>query len=203
MPGYSTFQQVAWFERYGLALEPDVVVLQFCLNDVVERYRSLAPYGGGRTFLGVDTRTAAGGAFGWLLARSNAFELVVRGAQRLARDYDEYLAVNLAVDSLSDENERAWQVVEGELAELARLAREAGVPLVIAVAPYLFQVESPAFRQPQDRVRAAAERLGADSVDLLPAFAAAPVPPAVLFSDANHFSEAGHALAATTLAAAL
>ena len=52
--------------------EKDAIVLQFCLNDVVERYSSLAEYGGENIFLGIDTRDAVSGVHGFLL-RSSRF----------------------------------------------------------------------------------------------------------------------------------
>ncbi len=32
VPGYSTFQELGYLELYGLALEPDALVVQFCLK---------------------------------------------------------------------------------------------------------------------------------------------------------------------------
>ena len=46
VPGYSTFQQLRYLEKYGLALKPNAILVQFCLNDVVERFTSVAEFGG-------------------------------------------------------------------------------------------------------------------------------------------------------------
>jgi hypothetical protein len=65
VPGYSTFQELGWLKLHGLALEPDTVVLQLCLNDVDERYLALAEYGADNFLLGVDTRLAIHGLQGF------------------------------------------------------------------------------------------------------------------------------------------
>jgi len=41
VPGYSTWQEYLFFEREGYRYEPDVVVLSFCLNDVLHTYTGL------------------------------------------------------------------------------------------------------------------------------------------------------------------
>ena len=60
---------------------PDLVILQFCLNDVVERYLTVARFGGDNVFLGVDTRRAGSGLFAFLLRHSRAFERFYRFSQ--------------------------------------------------------------------------------------------------------------------------
>jgi hypothetical protein len=36
VPGYSPFNELHWLREYGARLHPDAVVIQFCLNDVVD-----------------------------------------------------------------------------------------------------------------------------------------------------------------------
>jgi hypothetical protein len=55
VPGYSPFQELDWLQAEGWSYAPDLVLMGFVLNDVVERYLTLAGYGGGHTILGVDT----------------------------------------------------------------------------------------------------------------------------------------------------
>ncbi len=205
VPGYSTFQELRYLELYGLQLDPDVIVLQFCLNDVVERYRALAEYGGNDYFLGIDTRAAVGGLYGKMLRNSRAFENLVRFLQRRVRDYEEYRGENLARDDLSRENERAWQQVMAEIDGVRVVAAKNSIPLVLLIAPYRFQLSSPAtLRQPQDRLLAYSGEHGLPVIDLLPDFAEAKgVTAGTLFIDPTHFSPAGHALAARSAARTL
>jgi lysophospholipase L1-like esterase len=201
VPGYSTFQELGWLARDGLALGPDLLVLQFCLNDVVERYRALAEYGGNRSFLGVDTRAAVRGVYGAALRTSRAFEAAARGVQGLLRDRERFVARNLARDRLDAGLQRAWERVEAELDETAALAREHGLPMLLLIAPFRFQLDDPtALRQPQDRLERWAGARGIETIDVLRYFDRLPdTLAASMFSDESHFSVAGHAFVAEML----
>ncbi len=202
VPGYSTFQQGAYLRTRGLALKPHVIVLQFCLNDVVERYHSVASYGGDNVFLGVDTRLGGSGLRPWLIRHSRAAEHLARALQHRARRLEEMEVEKLATDDPSPAILDAWEQVERELDEIHALAAQHNLPLLIAIFPYRFQMEDPpALRQPQDRLLQYARERGIPCVDLLPAFAMAAAgggPP--LFVDENHLGREGHALAARVLA---
>jgi lysophospholipase L1-like esterase len=202
VPGYSTFQEATYLKLYGLPLKPDLVVLQFCLNDVVERYLTVARYGGDNVFLGVDTRMAGSRMFDFLLRHSRAFERFFRLVQWRARKREEYAVRNLANEPLGTHLEEAWQLVIEELEEIRRTTQQSQIPLLLVIAPYRFQLADPErLRQPQDRLIEYAISHGIPYVDLLPAFAAAPGsdPSRSLFNDPSHFSVAGHELAAALL----
>jgi len=202
-PGYSTFQEGAYLKLYGLRLKPDLVILQFCLNDVVERYSTLFACGGDNVFLGVDTRTAIGGLRGWLVRHSRAAEAVCRGLQSAARRRQDYAVTALAQAPLPPHLVKAWAQTEQEIEDLRQVCRREQIPLLLVIAPYAFQVQAPAsLRQPQDRLIAFARARGLPCVDLLPVFAAAwAATNAPLFNDEDHFSERGHRVAARALVA--
>ena len=204
VPGYSTFQQAIWLERHGLALHPDAVVVQFCLNDVTERYHTVAAYGGDDRFLGVDTRAGRGGGLsGWLLRHSHAWGRLVRARQWWGRGREAYEVEQLATDAPSAEIEEAWQRAIDELDRIRATAEAEGIPLVLLIAPYRFQLFDPArTRQPQDRLIAWALRHGVTCIDPLPALAHASVSQSV-FDDHSHFNAAGHRLVADLVAEAL
>lgn len=201
VPGYSTFQELIYLKTEGLALEPDLVILQFCLNDVVERYRALASLGGNREFLGVDTRHGVRGLYGMLLRGSRAFEAAARFVQGLARDRELYYANRMLSDDLPPQLLAAWKVVEEELDGVLSAVREAGIPLILFLAPYRSQLERPGkLRQPQDRLIAWAASHGVPTVDALAYMELMPLEAAAaLFNDISHFSVAGHAFAAELL----
>lgn len=202
VPGYSTFQELAVFERLGPKLQPNLVVLQFCLNDVVERYKTVAEFGGDGMFLGIDTRTTVKGAYGWLLRHSRSFALFGGLAQRLARDSEAYEVRKLAEAPLRPELEAAWQRTLAEIDDIRGVAERLGTRLVLVVVPYAFQLDDPqGLDQPQRRLRAYATEHHVTLVDLLPPFAAERQ--RGLFKDENHFSFSGHELAAQVLAEAL
>ncbi len=200
--GYSTFQQAAYLRLHGLKLKPDLVVLQFCLNDVVERYHALAEYGGDNIFLGIDTREAGHGAYGFLLRHSRAFERCMRLAQRLARKREEYDVRNMARDQLSPEMTEAWQRTIDELEDIRRTAAENAIPFLLVIAPYRFQLDDPTrCRQPQDYLMEYARSQNVWCVDLLPGFVEEQrrLSSFHLFNDPNHFSRLGHRTAARLL----
>jgi hypothetical protein len=74
VPGNSPFQEYADLER-ALPLEPDAVVIQFVLNDVVEPYKVFRRYGGkGRDYHGVDDVPY----WDWELSQRSAFYLFLK-----------------------------------------------------------------------------------------------------------------------------
>ena len=76
VPGYSTFQEQRYLELHGDDLDPDLVILQTCLNDAVERYWLLAEYGGNNEFMGSIPDAPSAGSTGssWVTpARSRAW----------------------------------------------------------------------------------------------------------------------------------
>lgn len=203
VPGYSTFQQQRFLELRGLDYAPDLIIHQFCLNDVTERYAALAQYGGDTVFLGVDTRTGVPGLYGWMLRHSRAFSGAVRWLMHRGRELQAYDVRKLARDELSPELEEAWALTLSELDGIRRLAESRRIPLLLVITPYQFQLEDPAGQnQPQRRLLAYAREHNLPAVDLLPFFArfTEHQPLASLFNDANHFSIVGHELTAQVLA---
>jgi len=204
VPGYSTFQQLRFLERRGFALEPDIVVLQFCLNDIFERYLTVFEYGGDNVFLGIDTRDAVSGFLGWGVRHSRAIEALARMTRASARDSQAYDVRKLASNDSGPALEAAWETTLAELETLRVACYERAIPFVLAIAPYRFQLDSPAAkRQPQDRLIAFANEHDVPVVDLLVDFAGAGVSAEQLFNDDNHFAPAGHALAAQSVAPTL
>ncbi len=200
VPGYSTFQQNAYLARNLARLSPAVVVLQFCLNDVTERYTALAEYGGGDFFLGVDTRTALRGLRGTLLRNSYVARSLLRLAQNRGRGREAYRVRNLTRSPLAPELVDAWATALAELDRWAAALRAENLPALLVVAPFRFQLDDPqGLRQPQDVLLEWSRRNGVEVVDLLPVFAASGHTPQGLFHDDTHFSALGHAVAARAI----
>ena len=152
VPGYSTFQQHRYLELHGDALDPDLLILQICLNDAVERYWTLAEYGGNNEFMGVDTRRAVQGLYGFLLYHSRGFEGMARWFQASARARERYAVQEIARDDLEPRLEQAWSRMMQEIDAIRLYAAERRLPLLLLFAPYRFQLEGdPAPRGAQDR----------------------------------------------------
>jgi len=205
VPGYSTFQEAQYLQKKGLDLQPNLVVLQVCLNDVVERYLRLAQYGGDNVFLGIDTREGIPGAFGFAMRNCKSFELLMRYLQRRSRRREAYDVEKLAQDQLSPELEEAWENALEEIETIRRVTEQNRIPLLLVIAPYQFQMADPGRRsQPQQRLVKYARSKGIPYVDLLPGFVEFARDRGLvgtqLFNDPSHFSIFGHEAAAKLLA---
>lgn len=200
--GYSTFQEYRYLQLYGLQYQPDLIVLQFCLNDVVERYSSLFEYGGDNTFMGIDTRLAIQGTYGWLLRNSRTFETGIRMLKFASRNEQAYRVEELTKEPSSREIESAWKQTLSEVGDIRALAEKEHIPLILVVFPYRFQLQqSTQLNQPQLRLKRYAMENKVMMIDLLPSFAAFQEKnkEVQLFFDANHMTIEGHQLAAEIL----
>ncbi|MCK5844337.1 MAG: SGNH/GDSL hydrolase family protein [Victivallales bacterium] len=196
-PGYCGYQEALLLKELMPKIKPDMVVLQFCLNDVVDRYRTMAAFGGDDVFLGVDTREACRG-FTSLSRYSRIIETIVRFKQRQGRNYEEFQVKNLMKEPLSPELEEAWATTFKDISDIKASCDNAGIPMLLLISPFAFQLGDPErLGQPQKRLKAFAEKNGIDCLDLLPLFAAHQNEK--LFADANHFAGRGHELAAAAL----
>ncbi len=200
VPGYSTFQQLTWLEETGWSMEPDIVVVAFVLNDVVERYLTMAAYGGAHTVLGVDT--TAGMSRVSRILRRTAFHRFVTGLMRdQARRREVYSVRRLFESPLTPEVEAAWQLTETELAGIARASAERNVPLWLVAFPFRFQVAERLRPLPQERLQAWAGSAQVEFVDVTPSLAR--LGPAEAFLDHDHPTPRGHQAAAGAVAAAM
>lgn len=201
VPGYSTFQQLIYLKKQGVKLKPNIIIHQFCLNDIVERYSVLFEYGGDNIFLGIDTRPSISGLNGFMVRHSRAYEWIIRYLINFQSKKQEYAVIQLAQDKLSTELENAWQLVLSEITQIAQIAKQENIPYLLVVAPYRFQLLNPSkTSQPQARLQQFSRKRNFKFFDLLDGFytqhqlSATP-----LFNDENHFSEIGHMLTATLL----
>jgi lysophospholipase L1-like esterase len=201
VPGYSTFQQLIYLRKKGIKLKPNIIIHQFCLNDIVERYSVLFEYGGDNIFLGVDTRSSIEGLHGWMVTHSRAYERVIRYLVNFERKKQEYAVINLAKDELSPKLDEAWRLVLKELSQIVQIAEQENIPYLLIVAPYRFQLENPLNNnQPQVRLQHFSLKRNFKIFDLLDGFYSHhQLSGTQLFNDENHFSESGHMLTATLL----
>ncbi len=170
VPGYSTWQELAWLEEEGWALRPEIVLLGFFLgNDIADNVRPELP---------VELRDgrliSTGGRTGWLpLARhSDLYHLAWR-ARRGRPEGGERL-------------EAGWQATAGLIDRLARRCRERGVRLIVAILPDRGEEGR------NRRMAALSVRAGAEAVDLTPALRG----PGLYFPQDGHWTEQGNARAA-------
>ncbi len=226
VPGFSTVQQRAWLEKFGLAYEPDVVVVAFFVgNDLWENL-------GLRRTVVVNGELAPEGFAPppwWRrqLRRSHLYRLIASVLTPPPDRHAWYLDVeckrmDICADPerAADDYDRAWQISAQEL----RRIRDAVAPrpVVVLAIPDEFQVNLELraevlellsqrgrtadefdFDRPQRLLRAVCEGLGLQYVDPLPELRRRTAAGEALYLvDDSHWNAAGNALGAETIATA-
>ena len=201
VPGYSTFQQLIYLKKYGLKLKPDIIIHQFCLNDIVQRFKVLFEYGGDNIYLGIDTRNSIQGLQGWLINNSRSYETVIRYLINFQKNKQEYSVKNLSNNKLSPELMEAWEITLNEINEISLIAKKENIQYLLLIAPYRFQLDDPdKTNQPQIRLKNFAKKNNLEFYDLLdPFYLNKELYGVSLFNDPSHFSVEGHILTATYL----
>jgi hypothetical protein len=209
--GYGPGQELLVLRREGLALEPDVVLLAFCLrNDFVDAVLPVALYDGvtprpvfrldGASLVLDDSklrRSAVGRLATWLADHSHLFN---RAASLLpARDREAEGDWRSRKQEALRDPEAALAVSVALVLEMDRLCRERGVPFLVVTFPNGLSFEM------ETGLAAAFERRLADAgirtVDMAERFRAHGATPDQLSLDrTGHLAARGHALAAQILA---
>lgn len=212
IPGYTTHQERLLYEHRLADLEPDLVILQHCINDNHRFLHQIGP-GGKRLFTPEARRAMVAGGPGWLdvLCRSSYFvvelreRLIHRRMERDAREpWDRLEGYRTAWEDAS------WEDFAREVEILRDEQTRHGGRLVVVSFPLESQIfteslaEDPDWvRKPQRMLLETCARLGVPAIDLFDAFLAAAEEPGTLFRDGLHLTPEGHALAEAVVAAAL
>jgi len=146
---YNTAMEVAWFEREGVSLAPDIVLLNLFINDAeptpdyrpVRWWDSLL-YSRVILFGGLDTieRTVFGGS-----------------------DWQSYYR------NLYQDDAPGWQAMQDAVMRLAERCRELGVPLILVDYPELRELDPYPFADVVALYEALARKNDVPFVSLLPA----------------------------------
>jgi lysophospholipase L1-like esterase len=201
--GLNTPQEVHLLERAGLKYGPDLVVLNFVLNDVdfYTRYHP-AQRAGARGESRIDLlNVSVPPAVKRALKSSALVYLVNDRVQSLretltgGKDGGDYFSRIWA----SETNRR--KATDG-FAKLAALKTQHGFRAVVVVWPLIADYPGYRFRWIHDWVVAEATRAGLDVIDLLPQFSSSPYRSLqVSAEDTVHPNAVGHRLGAETLVA--
>ena len=215
--GYSTWQELDYLEKEGLKLDPDLVILEFCFNDVAE-------------LVYLEPGKLSGHPMPFRFARKSHWSGFARAALSIQGRYqfeatlrELHFSNNLDVDAadrlgLLDERifkdpahpaaEDAWERTLGFLDRIRAACRDEDVPWILVAFPFQSQLrpEEPAIL-PQIRTRRWAEQRGVLYLDLLPAFRRQTTEfqrsPQTLMMDEVHLTAEGSRLAAGELVAFL
>jgi lysophospholipase L1-like esterase len=186
--GYSTWQELSVFNEKALPYQPDVAILAFVMNDLVDNNQA--------SRLGFLDMTRAQGVAQWLREHS-AFYRFLR---------EQVLSVEARM-VLQDPCANAdpnfcWDNTRRLLDQMDDATRKAGVPLVIVVFPTHQQISDPdpaLDARYQEILAAYARERGIPLVDLLPAFRAEGGQDTELYVDDYHPNERGHVLTARVI----
>jgi lysophospholipase L1-like esterase len=197
VPGYSTFQELKLFTMYKNTLKPNYLILQVCLNDVTERYNTVAAYGGSNHFLGIDTRSSLKG-FIKLAKYSKIIETIVRFKQHQGKQYELYRVENLIQKKYPMEIENAWNTMLKEILKIKKIADKDHIPMCIMLTPYKFQINNTDLsnNKPQYIMAGFCKIHNIPFINFLPIFKQEKTD---LFVDANHLSKKGHRIVANHL----
>jgi hypothetical protein len=179
VPGNSPFQEYYDLKK-GLAYSPDLIVIQFTLNDVVEPYWVFKRFGGpGNDFHEVEDINY----YHYLLSQYSGLYLLLRdvyaklrfrnipGAsiQEKASQFELYTVESLISPVLPQHISEAWDECMKWEQAMVDLAKKNDLPVILVVTPFAFQMLSPmpSRTEPQERMRKFAEKNGLVYVDLL------------------------------------
>jgi lysophospholipase L1-like esterase len=144
---YGTVQEVTYYLQRGLAFHPDLVVLEYFINDAEPVPRET------KSFLRDQSYFAA-------FALSRADGILRVAGQR--PDWRAYYA------SLYEATQPGWLDAKRALADLAKQTKEDGTGVLVALLPELHQIEGEyPFAREHALVRAAATTAGLPTLELI------------------------------------
>jgi GDSL-like Lipase/Acylhydrolase family len=160
VPGYNTVQEMLSLKESGLAYHPDLVILNFVLNDAGPMQPLARP---SSSYLPLPVRR--------VLKRSDLFQLSYVSWKRGA--LSALPSAFRGIDNHRElvEGEPGWNDAKAALAELKRLCAEHDAHLLVVVWPLLVELTADyPHREEHQLVASACEKLHIAVLDLLPTF---------------------------------
>lgn len=190
-PGNSPFQEYYDVKR-GLRFDPDLIIVQFTLNDVLEQYASWIfkemgwnTAGDGRDESKLARYVLGGAHFSHMdhvLKQHSALYLCLKDMQgRLrfgevsgehltaqAQQEENSLARKLVEEPANPEVVQAWENALGWMERIIDTANNHEIPLVVLATPFEFQIKEPPEKAyPQRILQGFTHEQGVEYVDLL------------------------------------
>ena len=176
VPGYDTWQEVAFFRKYGIEFRPDLVIIGFYANDIVPKPKVIrepvADAGG--------LRRQGFGQFVpdpmvYMLKRSRLLVFLKDRYVKLVNQVmpsQEYLHQRALLDgAVNDFKEKGWMEVDNSLKEMSELRTAGRFHLLLVIFPMAEQLlHHYPNAQYQSRLRMLAEKHAIPTIDLKPAF---------------------------------
>lgn len=191
-PGNSPYQEY-YDLKEGMKFHPDVIVLQFTLNDVIEQYADWvftelgdpeAEYGKSAMYSKVLLGRQNMSHVDHILKQNSALYLLLKDIQgrmkfkgiagknmvAKAQQQEVYTAEKLVDDPKNPEVRKAWKNALSWIEKMTDLAKEEDIPFIILATPFEFQfAREQKYAYPQHILRKFARQKGVYYVDLLQA----------------------------------
>lgn len=178
-PGNSARQEYYDLEK-GLQFQPDVVMIQYTLNDVTEPYLVEKRHGGeGKDYHGVEDMPY----YDYFLSQNSAFYLFLKDMisrvkfrsltkedlQKKALEREVFQVLdNLVVYHDHPEIKKAWNEYFTWLQKMSERCHQQKIPCILLISPYSFQLElDESFAYPQMILKKFSAEHGIFVVDLL------------------------------------
>jgi len=163
-PGYNTIQEALLLKQLQKNIKPNLIVLQFCMNDYGDALVLTADSS-------LDLTASAGGGASLLslLHRSRAFFFLKEQIKSVQQLYPECFPVVLHY--IHHIHKRpGWQRAKNALAEVAATAKEMNTRLLLVIFPVEQQIRI-GDRSPQENLVAFAKSRNIEVLDLYSSFA--------------------------------
>jgi|GEM_PF-1853917 len=193
VPGYSTLQQLKYLRSKGMALKPDLIVLQFCFNDITEAPIAMKAYKRPKSRSSGTFQKTLRTLYNRLLQHSYTFAAIIKWRQKNLRQKRAQQIEHLAKNPKDRRFVEGWRTTFEALRKMQLLAHKHSVPIMLFIPPYRFQLKNADYPKLQKQLHAFLKRQQLDYVDTLSALSKLQKKHSQsLYRDANHFSILGH-----------
>ena len=211
--GYNAYNEAELLKGVGQSYEPDLVLVQFCINDLNDP--TLHFDAQTRIALSAipdaafpDPSQRRGSAhvpsrlFRWCRASKLCAAIQDLWLAMNAPEFDDQARRDAAV-AIEAADRPEWKWLEARYQEMARVANAGGASFAILAFPYQAQLDEPSPHPVQVRLAGLGRQRGWPVIDPLAAFMVAHAERMPLFIDWWHPTPAGHRIAAIAVARAL
>jgi len=178
--GYTIDDQLEYLKEKGLALKPDVVLLEIFYNDVNEKaWREEARAGHQRRFRKSSVpytplRSLILRSALFQFARGRMIAIMIRSGNYFPANRADMMDVAMR----PSRHPEAWKAYDGVLKEMISLLQEKDIPLIVVITPHQYQLHRWGYpvsdyfgvREYQDHLLSLLVKEGIPSADLMPVF---------------------------------
>ena len=203
IPGYFPAAERLFLEHYGVDYAPDLVLVGFLPNDVIDTHMGLGAVVVDRSGYLVTREAARLGSFAMWLTRNSDLARLALARFQISEGYRTVRWREL--HQSNGFHEKDWRAIERELEQMVALARRVNARVVVVSIPERGPWTEK-HRYPAERLGAWASRHGAELIDVLPAMidASGRHPSSPLYYEKDgHCTPAGYAVIATEVSRAL